>query len=112
MTSIDHQVQDGGVELPAVGATQPQLLGEREGHVNGGAHGLLEQWHETGDELIRITRLDSQLLPAREGKVVVWSNQATSFAGLIKATGGSVGGNGGFAEVSSHGVLDFHGSAD
>jgi hypothetical protein len=46
------------------------------------------------------------------GKVVVWSNVATNFAGTIYATGGPNGGNGGFAEVSSHGVLTYTGLAD
>jgi filamentous hemagglutinin family protein len=46
------------------------------------------------------------------GKVVVWSDQATKFAGTIYATGGANGGNGGFAEVSSHGVLSYTGLAD
>jgi hypothetical protein len=46
------------------------------------------------------------------GKVVVWSDQLTSFAGLIKATGGTLGGNGGFVETSSHGVLNYAGTVD
>ena len=44
------------------------------------------------------------------GKVVVWSNQETSFAGTILAQGGARGGNGGFVETSSHGVLNFTGN--
>jgi len=46
------------------------------------------------------------------GKVVVWSNELTTFAGLIRATGGVFGGNGGFVEVSSHGTLSYTGLAD
>lgn len=46
------------------------------------------------------------------GKVVVWSDDQTNYAGAISARGGSAGGNGGSAEVSSHGVLAFTGSAD
>ena len=42
------------------------------------------------------------------GKVVVWSDGATSFNGTILATGGVLGGNGGFVETSGH-VLDFTG---
>src|SRR5215470_4354160 len=34
------------------------------------------------------------------GKVVVRSDQITSFAGIIKATGGALGGNGGYVETS------------
>jgi filamentous hemagglutinin family protein len=40
------------------------------------------------------------------GKVVVWSNEATTFYGTILATGGPSGGNGGFVETSGH-TLDF-----
>jgi filamentous hemagglutinin family protein len=43
------------------------------------------------------------------GKVVLWSNQQTTFAGTILARGGPGGGNGGFVETSSHAV-DFTGS--
>ncbi len=46
------------------------------------------------------------------GSVVVWSDQQTNFQGSISALGGSLGGNGGFAEVSSHGVLNFAGPVD
>src|SRR5215211_5188064 len=45
------------------------------------------------------------------GKVVVWSDEKTSFAGTILATGGPAGGDGGFAEVSGH-HLDFTGLVD
>jgi filamentous hemagglutinin family protein len=46
------------------------------------------------------------------GKVVLWSNSQTTFAGTILARGGSRGGNGGFVEVSSKGVLNYRGSTD
>src|SRR5215470_910825 len=45
------------------------------------------------------------------GKVVVWSDVATSFSGLINARGGAEGGNGGFVEVSGK-HLDFTGDVD
>ena len=45
------------------------------------------------------------------GKVIVWSDEKTSFAGTILATGGPAGGDGGFAEVSGH-LLDFKGAVD
>ncbi len=47
----------------------------------------------------------------RGGDVVVWSDQMTRFSGRISATGGAQGGDGGQAEVSSHGVLDYAGTA-
>jgi filamentous hemagglutinin family protein len=46
------------------------------------------------------------------GKVVLWSDQQTTFAGTILAQAGASGGNGGFVETSSHGVLSFTGAAD
>lgn len=46
------------------------------------------------------------------GRVIVWSEQATVFRGSITARGGKVAGDGGFAEVSSKGLLSFSGTAD
>ena len=46
------------------------------------------------------------------GKVVMWSEQQTSFAGTASARGGPSGGDGGFLEVSSRGGVGFSGSVD
>ena len=46
------------------------------------------------------------------GTVIVWSDNATVFGGTITAKGGQKGGDGGFAEVSSKGYLDYRGLAD
>ena len=46
------------------------------------------------------------------GKVVVWADGATGFYGDIKATGGALSGNGGFAEVSGKQTLAFDGKAN
>ncbi len=43
------------------------------------------------------------------GKVVVWSDEHTTFQGAITATGATVGGD---AEVSGKAVLDYRGTAD
>jgi filamentous hemagglutinin family protein len=43
------------------------------------------------------------------GKVVVWSDQATTFYGTIRAQGGPQSGNGGFVETSGHQSLTFNG---
>jgi len=43
------------------------------------------------------------------GKVVLWSDSQTTFAGTILARGGAKAGDGGFVEVSSHGQLAFTG---
>ena len=41
------------------------------------------------------------------GRVIVWSDNATQVDGQILARGGANGGDGGFVETSSKGVLDF-----
>src|SRR2546427_2704616 len=46
------------------------------------------------------------------GKVVLWSDSETTFAGTILARGGAKGGDGGFVETSSHGQLAFTGNVD
>ena len=46
------------------------------------------------------------------GKVVVWADRTTRFAGHASARGGAQGGNGGFVEVSGKGYLDFKGTVD
>jgi len=46
------------------------------------------------------------------GNVVVWSDLLTNFAGTVSAKGGALSGNGGEAEVSSHGVLGYTGFAN
>jgi filamentous hemagglutinin family protein len=46
------------------------------------------------------------------GKVVLWSDQQTTFAGTILARGGSIGGDGGFVETSSHQILTYNGTVD
>jgi len=46
------------------------------------------------------------------GKIIVWSDKVTTYAGHISATGGALSGDGGFAEVSGHKSLKFHGTID
>ncbi|WP_269750989.1 MBG domain-containing protein, partial [Mesorhizobium comanense] len=46
------------------------------------------------------------------GTIIVWSDEVTGFQGTVLARGGDSGGDGGFAEVSSKGVLDFEGNVD
>src|SRR5207249_3885920 len=46
------------------------------------------------------------------GKVILWSDAMTTFAGVIEARGGQAAGNGGFVEVSSHDLLNYTGTAD
>src|SRR5215467_6657186 len=46
------------------------------------------------------------------GKVVLWSDSETTFAGTILARGGARSGDGGFVEVSSHQLLNYRGTTD
>ncbi|MGH0030545.1 MAG: filamentous hemagglutinin N-terminal domain-containing protein [Myxococcota bacterium] len=46
------------------------------------------------------------------GSVVVWGDEAAVMAGQVSARGGAAGGDGGFAEVSSLGMLEVPGDVD
>jgi fibronectin-binding autotransporter adhesin len=46
------------------------------------------------------------------GRVVVWSNDLTRYFGGLSARGGTLWGNGGFAEVSGKQSLEFNGAAN
>lgn len=46
------------------------------------------------------------------GTAVVWANELTVYAGTIYATGGALGGDGGFVEVSGKDTLVFRGGVD
>ena len=46
------------------------------------------------------------------GKVVLWSDSQTTFAGTILARGGAESGGGGFVEVSSQQLLNYSGTTD
>ncbi|MEO6363016.1 MAG: filamentous hemagglutinin N-terminal domain-containing protein, partial [Caldimonas sp.] len=48
----------------------------------------------------------------RGGKVIVWADDSTAFAGTVSARGGANGGNGGFVEVSGRQTLAFDGRVD
>ncbi|MGA1283232.1 MAG: beta strand repeat-containing protein, partial [Prochlorothrix sp.] len=45
------------------------------------------------------------------GEIILWSDEATYFAGMLQAMGGLQGGNGGFVETSSAGILSIPASA-
>ncbi|MDK8874856.1 MBG domain-containing protein [Paracoccus sp. SSJ] len=81
-----------------------------------GGGGLIRvggDYRGTGDlPRARRTTLDAraQLLAdgigrADGGRIIVWSDAHTRFAGGVSARGGTQGGNGGFAEISSRGEL-------
>ncbi|MGB3493164.1 MAG: CHAT domain-containing protein [Elainellaceae cyanobacterium] len=49
--------------------------------------------------------------PSHGGRIIVWADDTTAFYGSMAATGGELGGDGGFAEVSGSNNLTFHGIA-
>ncbi|HEY9191799.1 MAG TPA: hypothetical protein VIO81_02900, partial [Methyloversatilis sp.] len=59
-----------------------------------------------------VSLLADALLQGNGGKVVVWADRATAFAGNIWARGGSTGGNGGQVEVSGKAALLYRGRTD
>ena len=45
------------------------------------------------------------------GTIIVWADEVTRFYGTVEAQGGSISGDGGFAEVSGKHYLDYWGTA-
>ncbi|MDP3874590.1 MAG: filamentous hemagglutinin N-terminal domain-containing protein, partial [Methyloversatilis sp.] len=59
-----------------------------------------------------VSLLSDALLNGDGGKIVVWADEATAFAGSIWARGGREGGNGGQVEVSGKVALLYRGRTD
>jgi len=68
----------------------------------------------TNTQITRTATLDASASSATGdgGRVIVWADRATRYAGSLAARGGAEGGDGGFAEVSGKRTLGFHGTAD
>jgi filamentous hemagglutinin family protein len=80
------------------------------GDVGGGNVGVANAVATTVDAL---TSIDvSASVTGNGGKVVVWSDEGTRFAGTIRARGGAAGGDGGFVELSGREALGFAGVVD
>jgi len=62
----------------------------------------------SNDSVIRANALTT----GNGGRVIVWADDVTQFAGSIFAPGGTTAGNGGFVEVSGKQSLSFTGSVD
>ncbi|CEJ14686.1 Heme/hemopexin-binding protein precursor [bacterium YEK0313] len=95
-------------QLDASGSTgggQIRIGGDYQG---GGSLPHAETVAIDGASTIRADALRS----GHGGRIIVWSDHDTGFAGTISARGGTQGGDGGFAEVSSKGTLAFTGMAD
>ena len=108
ITITGRIVDLAGARLDASGATgggQIRIGGDYQG---GGALPHAETVAIDGASTIRADASRS----GDGGRIIVWSDRDTRFAGTISAQGGPQGGDGGFAEVSSKGTLGFTGMAD
>ncbi len=104
-----------------VTAPQTLLAGARieaDGQKNGGEIFIGGGWQGKDGSLsnaANTTVTKNSLLTANAvesgngGRVAIWSELSTAFAGTIKARGGRKSGNGGAVEVSSHDKLTFSG---
>lgn len=97
-TKVDATGNSGGGEILVGGDYQ----GQTQGAINA---------QTTFVNHASILNADS-LTTGHGGKVIVWSDQQTSFYGSITARGGSLTGNGGLMEVSSKNELVFGGMAN
>ena len=59
-----------------------------------------------------VTLSADALVAGRGGRVIVWADGFTGFAGYISARGGALNGNGGFVEVSGKNTLAYRGLTD
>ncbi|WP_454867158.1 two-partner secretion domain-containing protein [Pseudomonas lini] len=106
-----------GRNLGLTGATRIDASGTAGGGevlVGGGFHGTDERIANATATSIGadvVLAANGTQGDAKGGEVVVWSNDTTRFAGTVRATGSGAG-NGGDAEVSGAGTLDYRGFAD
>jgi len=122
---LSGTVSASGLKGGEIGITAPDLVlagatlratGETGGgriRVGGGWQGKDADLANAGRTRLSATTLDVSATRVGDGgTAVVWSENETLFASTLKATGGAQGGNGGQAEISSHGVLGFGGTVD
>lgn len=104
-----------GDKVGLVGAARINASGDAGGGtvlVGGDVHGTGER-HANSTYVGSKASIDASAKTRGDGgKVVVWADGTTRYFGQINARGGLLGGNGGFAEVSGRGHLDFLGSVD
>jgi hypothetical protein len=112
---VGGQITVTGYQLDLYGATL-----EADGASGGGQIRVGGDFHGQGDlptaKLVTVNQasvLSADALAGGDGgQVVVWSDQQTSFAGLVTACGGPQKGDGGKVEVSSRTALDWQGKAN
>ncbi|QCI67506.1 beta strand repeat-containing protein [Phreatobacter stygius] len=94
---LDASGRDGGGQI--------RIGGDYQGS------GPLQRAETTTIDAATTIRADA-LSRGNGGRVIVWSDLDTRFAGLITARGGAQGGDGGFAEVSGKAHLGYTGFTD
>jgi hypothetical protein len=121
--SVSGKLNVGGRHHHSTGGTI-QVLGQyvhllstaslnASGAAGGGTILVGGNFHGAGPEQNALTtRVDAgailqanALKTGNGGKIAVWSNEATQFAGSISAMGGALSGDGGFVETSGHDFL-------
>jgi filamentous hemagglutinin family protein len=108
-------VTGGSVDLTATARIDARgYAGGGKVRIGGGAHGADPNVRDARNTQIAAGALidASATGNGNGGMVTVWSDDSTVFQGRILANGGFGGGNGGFAEVSTHGVLTYAGFTD
>ncbi|MGL4290800.1 MAG: filamentous hemagglutinin N-terminal domain-containing protein, partial [Phreatobacter sp.] len=108
ITVTGRAIDLSGARLDASGATgggQVRIGGDYQGS------GPLQRAETVSVDAATVIRADATTR-GDGGRVIIWSDQQTRFAGTISAQGGGQGGDGGFAEVSGKATLSFSGSAD
>ncbi|WP_170182095.1 MBG domain-containing protein [Phreatobacter stygius] len=95
--ALDASGRDGGGQI--------RIGGDYQGS------GPLQPAETTTIDAATTIRADA-LSRGNGGRVIVWSDLDTRFAGLITARGGAQGGDGGFAEVSGKARLGYTGFTD
>ncbi|WP_170182160.1 MBG domain-containing protein [Phreatobacter stygius] len=108
ITVTGRAIDLSGARLDASGATgggRVRIGGDYQGS------GPLQRAETVSVDAATVIRADATAR-GDGGRVIIWSDQQTRFAGTISAQGGGQGGDGGFAEVSGKATLSFTGSAD
>jgi len=111
--TVDASGQAGGGSVRIGGDFQGRTVGQvfnlhgLGGQVANLPHGNAQTVTITGATALRADALGQ----GNGGRVIVWADQQTTFAGSVSARGGP-GDAGGFIEVSARGQLNYSGSAD
>lgn len=108
------RIEISGDEIVLAEGSSANVSGERgagEIYIGGGLKGLeptIPHAKKTTVQQGAQLRADA-LFEGNGGRIVVWSDEASDFSGYAAAQGGTLGGDGGFIEVSSRGRMNLAG---